>query len=112
MDHVGLNGNIKLFSDSSSARGACTRQGVGKIRHLAVRTLWLQQAIQEGRVAVGAIPGKENTADLGTKVLDRKTMLKYMRMLGMAAGHGSRELEEGQVQVVSKKETRTGTCSE
>ena len=30
------------FSDSSAARGVANRKGVGKLKHLQVRSLWLQ----------------------------------------------------------------------
>ena len=32
--------------------------------------LWVQQRVKEGLLGVGTIPGKVNTADLGTKILD------------------------------------------
>ena len=43
---------LKAFTDSSSARAIAARQGVGKIKHLATRMLWLQQAQKEGRLSV------------------------------------------------------------
>ena len=44
---------LKAFTDSSSARAIAARQGVGKIKHLATRMLWLQQA-QKGRKTFSA----------------------------------------------------------
>ena len=59
----------RVFSDSSAARGIAGRQGVGKVRTLETRTLWLQAKVREGLVKVLAIAGKKNPADLGTKAL-------------------------------------------
>ena len=57
---------LKAFTDSSACRGICARQGVGRIKHLAVRMLWLQQAIRDGRLTVHAVSTQENPADIGT----------------------------------------------
>ena len=40
------------------------RQGAGKLKHLSVRTLWVQQAIQDFDVAVLKIPREHNHADV------------------------------------------------
>ena len=54
-------------SDSSAARGTANRKGVGKLKHLQVRSLWPQQARTDGQVKVDT---SLNTADIGTKFLD------------------------------------------
>ena len=41
--------------------------GVGRIRHLDVRLLWTQQAVQFLDLKVRKIDGRNNRADLGTK---------------------------------------------
>ena len=38
---------VTLVSDSSAARGICQRHGVGKVRHLDLRFLWLQQVVRD-----------------------------------------------------------------
>ena len=35
--------------DSIAAKGVATRQWVGAIRHLSLRTLWLQDLVKEGQ---------------------------------------------------------------
>ena len=45
-----------------------TRRGVGRVRHLDARLLWLQQLCAEGVVQIRARPGEHNEADLGTKI--------------------------------------------
>ena len=67
-----LNGkatHIHLYTDSSGARGILQRMGVGRLRHLSCRILWLQQLINNGVVCVAAISGHSNPADIGTKRL-------------------------------------------
>ena len=48
---------VLLFTDSSGARGIIQRQGVGRLRHLSCRILWLQALVQSGAVKLGTVPG-------------------------------------------------------
>ena len=79
--------------DSSAARGILSRQGVGRIRHLSCRVLWLQtllklrkdfsvdkygKRLHPSRHLVAAVPGIQNLADLGTKRLAKKRLLELM----------------------------------
>eukprot|EP00972_Heterocapsa_arctica_P033703 4960458-Heterocapsa_arctica.AAC.1 len=40
---------VVIRCDSSAARGMSVRRGLGKLRHLDVRHLWLQQQVLENR---------------------------------------------------------------
>ena len=40
---MGMNAKARLHVDASAAIGIIQRQGVGKVRHLDVHTLWLQE---------------------------------------------------------------------
>eukprot|EP00973_Karenia_brevis_P043662 6048905-Karenia_brevis.AAC.1 len=39
------------------------------MRHLEIRDLWLQKEVREGRLEIEKLNGKENSADLMTKIL-------------------------------------------
>eukprot|EP00972_Heterocapsa_arctica_P039496 5816325-Heterocapsa_arctica.AAC.1 len=39
---------IHLRTDLSSARAVTQRRGLGKLRHIALRELWLQQEVRDG----------------------------------------------------------------
>ena len=41
---------VRVWTDSSAAIGICSRQGLGKVRHLDTHTLWVQQAVRAGRI--------------------------------------------------------------
>ncbi len=58
---------IRLWTDSSAAIGICSRQGLGKVRHLDTYTLWIQQAVRTGRVHLKKVRGDVNPADVFTK---------------------------------------------
>ena len=69
---------IRLRMDAAAARSVLCRQGVGKIRHLEVKVLWAQDQTQNGRVL-----GLWDTADIGTKPLEEKTLVRHRGSLGL-----------------------------
>ena len=81
-----------LFVDASAAIGVAQRSGLGEIRHLDTGTLWLQQAVKEGRVTLRKMPGSENPADLGTKPLGKASIMKILQMLGFVVMEGKSRL--------------------
>lgn len=54
---------LELRTDASAARGVIMRQGVGKVRHLHVKQLWMQEAVATGELVVTQVPRAENCAD-------------------------------------------------
>ena len=59
---------VHLGTDSAAAKSFVSRRGLGKMRHIEIRDLWLQNEVREGKVVVHKIPGTENPADLMTKI--------------------------------------------
>ena len=60
---------VKIGTDISAAKSFVSRRGLGKMRHLEIRDLWLQQEVLNKRVVVSKVAGEENPADLMTKYL-------------------------------------------
>ena len=52
-----------LWLDSSSAKATCMRDGVGKVKHLSVRQLWLQEQAGAGELWHTKIPRLDNLSD-------------------------------------------------
>ena len=70
MSEMGLMPSLSLlrvFTDSSVAKSFVASRGLGKMRHLEVKLLWLQEAVQSGRLVVGKVKGTANIADALTK---------------------------------------------
>ena len=61
--------SLRVLTDSSACKGTFQRTGLGKIRHIDVAMLWLQDLVRKGKIQMSKIPGKENPADLLTKYL-------------------------------------------
>ena len=64
---LGMHVTIKLHVDSSSAKSMMSRFGVGRVRHLETRLLWIQQLVRDGTIRVKWIKGIDNPADVLTK---------------------------------------------
>ncbi len=69
--------------DSNEGRAIATRIGSGKVRHLMIRDLWVQERVRAGELQLGRVCTEDNTSDLGTKNLDKKRMLKLMDMANL-----------------------------
>ena len=67
LQDFGVDVPLRLWTDSSAAIGICSRQGLGKLRHLDTHTLWIQQAVRNRRIDLRKVDGAENPADLLTK---------------------------------------------
>ena len=68
---LGLSVQLALCTDSSAAMGICRRSGIGRVRHLAVGQLWVQDLVREGAVSLFKVRGDLSPADLLTKSLTR-----------------------------------------
>ena len=58
-----IHKHLSIRGDSSAALGIVQRKGCGKVKHLAVKQLWLQEKVAEKEVTVTKIPRAENSAD-------------------------------------------------
>ena len=74
---------VHVLSDATAAIGICRRQGLGRIRHLAVSDLWCQELIKSKLATISKWPGKENPADLFTKHLGRVEIISHLGRMGM-----------------------------
>ena len=74
---------LKIILDNSAAKQVLQRSGVGRIRHLSCRVLWIQQLVKSKQLETSTIPTKENYADLGTKKLSRDRMQYLMNGVGV-----------------------------
>ena len=79
----GCRVEASLHMDSAVARGICRREGVGKVKALEVRTLWLQQVIKAKTFTLKTVKSQDNCADLGTKTLTAGTLTLLRAMNGL-----------------------------
>ena len=73
--------------DRTACIGIGNRQGVGKVRHLDTRRLWLEERVQCGQAWIEKCSTEENIADIGTKPLNGNRL----QVLALAAGQWTPE---------------------
>lgn len=72
-----------LWLDSTAAKAISQRLGVGRVKHLEIRTLWLQRLVKAKEFQVLKEDTAENVADIGTKALAEKQFAYLRQKLGM-----------------------------
>jgi hypothetical protein len=81
---MGIDVKLEIITDSSAAKGTASRIGIGKVKHLDVGWLWIQESVKMGQICVRKINGKVNPADVLTKP---KSAAEAVRLF-YAVGYG------------------------
>ena len=96
---------IELHMDSSAGRQVWMRSGVGRIRHLSCRVLWVQQHVMNGRVKVSHLRGELNPADVSTKLLTRSRMRFLMYLMKVVDAYTHERIGETEYNLYLEKRT-------
>ena len=83
---LGIEAEVEVMdalTDSSSAKSFASRRGAGRIRHIEVRWLWLQDEVAKGRVKLRKVAGERNPADILTKYLGLTDIKSKLETLGI-----------------------------
>ena len=80
--------------DASAAIGIVQRSGLGKLRHVEVDVLWLQEQQARRLLPIRKVPGTANPADMGTKNLAVALMDKYLDQLNLEVKEGRAEVAQ------------------
>ena len=70
-----------------------------RTKHIDLRFHFIQEAVQDEKIAVSYVPTKENPSDIFTKVLAKPKFLRFVDMLGLRVenkGELRKEEKEGQ----------------
>ena len=79
----GIQLKVVLGTDSSAARGLSSRRGIGKVRHIETRFLWLQERVASRAVQIWKIAGEKNRADALTKALTGDRLRELCNAMGL-----------------------------
>ena len=82
-EDMGFDVKVVIWTDSDTARSLASRRGLGKMRHMELRYLWVQEMVKDGRMKVRRVNGEENPADHLTKP---KSLSEMTPMIGKAGG--------------------------
>ena len=75
---MGIELEVRVHTDATTGRAIVTRRGLGKVRHIAVNELWMQEKVNNGTVSIHKIKNKFNLADLMTKYLTKDEISQIM----------------------------------
>ena len=78
----GVCADVVIRTDSSSVLAVGSRRGLGRLRHVQTRYLWVQQRVQEGDLRLKKESGETNVSDALAKTLDEKRMLNLLTLVG------------------------------
>ena len=80
---LGLKWDINMYTDATAAIGIARRRGMGRIRHIDVTDLWIQEKFNHKHAFLHKVLGTDNPADLLTKYTDRASLLKALKTMGL-----------------------------
>ena len=79
----GLCMKVRMHADSAAAIGICRRSGIGRVRHLAVGQLWVQEGLRRGDFTLFKVQGDQNPADIFTKCVSRELLDRHLSRLSV-----------------------------
>jgi hypothetical protein len=74
-----LDVRITLFTDATAAAAIVKRKGLGRLRHLDVRDLWIQEKVAAKAIKVERVRGDSNPADPLTKFVSGRQAFGVLR---------------------------------
>ena len=76
----------QLFADASAALSIAKRQGAGKMRHIYVKSLWLQEKEVQRILEYVKVKGEENPSDGLTKHVRQELAERYAKTVSLKLG--------------------------
>ena len=80
---LGCEAKIKTWTDSAAAKSIASRKGIGKVRHLEVKYLWVQEKTRRKEMQMKKMLGSENPADILTKPKHEKDIRRLAEKVKM-----------------------------
>ena len=86
LEQIVMQSEVTTASDSSAARGICTRTGSGKVRHLSIKELWIQESYRKKEFQWVSVDTLLNWADIGTKADTSERLTSLLRQMPLRIG--------------------------
>ena len=74
---------VRIGMDANAAMGMVQRVGLGKVRHVEVDVLWIQEQQARRLLPLEKIPGAKNQSDLCTKNIPAALIDQYLEQLNV-----------------------------
>ena len=69
---------MQINTDASAAIRIGNKLGIGKVAHIEVNQLWLQDTVCKGEIILRKIGARENIVDVLTKAVNAKTLQHHV----------------------------------
>ena len=73
----------RLYADASAALSIAKRQGAGKMRHINVKSFWLQEKAVQTILSYNKIKGESNPSDGLTKHVRQELAERYSKSVNV-----------------------------
>jgi len=77
MHDMGESVKITVKTDASAAKGIASRRGLGKIKHIELSQLWVQEKMVRREIDIRKVGTHENLADALTKHVGREIVERH-----------------------------------
>ena len=81
-EDMGFEVEVTMWTDSTAGKSVANRRGLGKMRHVELKYLWVQDVVKEGRLRVRKVDGAKNVADHLTKGKSGSEMSRLVKEAG------------------------------
>ena len=88
-----------LIIDAKATEHILDRHGIGKMKHIDVAHLWLQDEVKSNRLGVRRVKSEDNLADIATKAISKKITRKPVASMGY--NDAQENLKAGNVMILS-----------
>ena len=92
LQDFGYRVSLDLSTDATAAIGMVVREGLGKVRHLAVADLWVQDRERLGDINYRKFEGHDNPADAMTKGIGAEPMERHLAKMEFVQAPGRHRL--------------------
>ena len=92
MGELGVEVDLRVMTDASAALGISTRRGLGKVRHIEVSKLWIQEKVSDGTMRILSTKTDSNKADVLTKHVDSMRLKYHIESAGAVLRPGRHPL--------------------
>jgi hypothetical protein len=105
-----LDRQLHLHSDSAAGIASVSKRGFGRLRHLDIKQLWLQEEVRAGRLHVHHVNSADNVSDVLTKALAGQIFAHLKEMIGVRMPK-SEEKKVDEVAMLSQHPPPRCSCS-
>ena len=63
LSDLGIDLEVRVHTDATTGRAIVTRRGLGKVRHIAVHELWMQEKVAQNQISIHKIKKQVQSGD-------------------------------------------------